>query len=312
MWTTARRWTCGIACCSPRGPTWPAYVQGLSAYVALAPDDTEFHDRLAVVKDKVDAPTPARKQSRLHRAEARPRAVSRNDLAAADPLLTRAAQARSDDAEAVGGLGLLRMREGRRDEAQQLFQRARATRARQSSRSGSGLAQTAQFWATLTRARQAAAAGRPDEAARLAREALAMNVSIPTPSWCSPTRLLAQKVGERRALAEGIAERPRSEPRDGAQHRDAVRQHRPRRTHRAAAGCRAKPLRARRRIARNSRRFARTILVAQAERLSQQGLRAGNRPLRSGAARSTGFAVDAFRARSHLPRSRPAATQPAR
>ncbi|MFM2464379.1 cellulose synthase subunit BcsC-related outer membrane protein [Paraburkholderia sp. RL17-368-BIF-A] len=170
----------------------PAYVQGLSAYVALAPDDTEFHDRLAVVKDKVDA------QRRLESnpdyiAQKRGLALlSRNDLAAADPLLTRAAQARSDDAEAVGGLGLLRMREGRQDEAQKLFQRA-AQLAPDNRAKWTGLARTAQFWATLTRARQAAAAGRPDEAARLAREALAMNVSNTDAKLVLADSLLAQK-----------------------------------------------------------------------------------------------------------------------
>ncbi|MCA3886332.1 MAG: cellulose biosynthesis protein, partial [Burkholderia sp.] len=105
----------------------PAYLDALHAYLALVPDDTEFRDRITALDQQRDA------QRRLERdpdyiAQQRGlQALSRGDLAAADPLLTRAARARADDADAVGGLGLLRLREGRHDEARALFTQA-ATR----------------------------------------------------------------------------------------------------------------------------------------------------------------------------------------
>ncbi|MBA5828071.1 hypothetical protein H3259_25865, partial [Escherichia coli] len=72
----------------------PAYLDALHAYLALVPDDTEFRDRITALDQQRDA------QRRLERdpdyiAQQRGlQALSRGDLAAADPLLTRAARAR--------------------------------------------------------------------------------------------------------------------------------------------------------------------------------------------------------------------------
>ncbi|WP_258402006.1 tetratricopeptide repeat protein, partial [Burkholderia multivorans] len=86
-------------------------------------------------------------------------ALARGDLAAAEPLLTRAVRARADDADAVGGLGLLRLREGRHDEARALFTRA-ASLATDQRGKWQSLARTAQFWGLLAQGRAAASAGR--------------------------------------------------------------------------------------------------------------------------------------------------------
>ncbi|MBR7990795.1 cellulose biosynthesis protein, partial [Burkholderia cenocepacia] len=70
----------------------PAYLDALHAYLALAPDDTEFRDRAAGLDQQRDA------QRRLERdpdyiAQQRGlQALARGDLAAADPLLARAAR----------------------------------------------------------------------------------------------------------------------------------------------------------------------------------------------------------------------------
>ncbi|RQR35208.1 MULTISPECIES: cellulose synthase subunit BcsC-related outer membrane protein [unclassified Burkholderia] len=151
----------------------PAYLDALQAYLARVPDDTEFRDRAAALDRQRDA------QRRLERdpdyiAQQRGlQALARGDLAGADPLLARAVQARSDDADAVGGLGLLRLREGRHDEARALFTRAAALSADQRGK-WQGLARTAQFWGRLAQGRAAASAGRPQDAERAARAALAM------------------------------------------------------------------------------------------------------------------------------------------
>jgi len=170
----------------------PAYLDALHAYLALAPDDTEFRDRAAGLDRQRDA------QRRLERdpdyiAQQRGlQALARGDLAAADPLLARAARARSDDADALGGLGLLRLREGRHDEARALFARA-ATRATDQRGKWQGLARTAQFWGLLAQGREAASAGRAQDAERAARAALAMQPDNPDAKLQLADALLAQR-----------------------------------------------------------------------------------------------------------------------
>nr|WP_249185068.1 cellulose synthase subunit BcsC-related outer membrane protein [Burkholderia cenocepacia] len=170
----------------------PAYLDALHAYLALAPDDTEFRDRAAGLDQQRDA------QRRLERdpdyiAQQRGlQALARGDLAAADPLLARAARARADDADALGGLGLLRLREGRHDEARALFARA-AARATDQRGKWQGLARTAQFWGLLAQGREAASAGRPRDAERAARAALAMQPDNPDAKLQLADALLAQR-----------------------------------------------------------------------------------------------------------------------
>ncbi|MBJ9925942.1 cellulose synthase subunit BcsC-related outer membrane protein [Burkholderia cenocepacia] len=170
----------------------PAYLDALHAYLALAPGDTEFRDRAAGLDQQRDA------QRRLERdpdyiAQQRGlQALARGDLAAADPLLARAARARPDDADALGGLGLLRLREGRHDEARALFARA-ATRATDQRGKWQGLARTAQFWGLLAQGREAASAGRQRDAERAARAALAMQPDNPDAKLQLADALLAQR-----------------------------------------------------------------------------------------------------------------------
>ncbi|WP_175881701.1 cellulose synthase subunit BcsC-related outer membrane protein [Burkholderia sp. BCC0044] len=170
----------------------PAYLDALHAYLALVPDDTEFVDRAAGLDRQRDA------QRRLERdpdyiAQQRGlQALARGDLAAADPLLARAARARADDADALGGLGLLRLREGRHDEARALFARA-AARATDQRGKWQGLARTAQFWGLLAQGREAASAGRPRDAERAARAALAMQPDNPDAKLQLADALLAQR-----------------------------------------------------------------------------------------------------------------------
>jgi len=170
----------------------PAYLDALHAYLALVPDDTEFRDRAATLDRQRDA------QRRLERdpdyiAQQRGlQALAHGDLAGADPLLARAAQARADDADALGGLGLLRLREGRHDEARALFTRA-AARSTDQRGKWQGLARTAQFWGVLAQGRAAASAGRPQDAERAARAALAMQPDSPDAKLQLVDALLAQR-----------------------------------------------------------------------------------------------------------------------
>ncbi|WP_322025054.1 cellulose synthase subunit BcsC-related outer membrane protein [Burkholderia sp. BCC1977] len=172
--------------------TDPAYLDALHAYLALVPDDTEFRDRVAALDRQRDA------QRRLERdpdylAQQRGlQALARGDLTGADPLLARAAQARAGDADALGGLGLLRLREGRHDEARALFTRAAALSTDQRGKWQS-LARTAQFWGMLAQGRAAASAGRPQDAERAARAALALQPDSPDAKLQLADALLAQR-----------------------------------------------------------------------------------------------------------------------
>ncbi|WP_082754467.1 cellulose synthase subunit BcsC-related outer membrane protein [Burkholderia savannae] len=151
----------------------PAYLDAMRAYLALAPDDAEFGDAAAAIERERDA------QRRLERdpdyvAQRRGlQALARGDDDAARPLLEQAARARPRDPEAIGGLGLLRLREGRHDEARVLFERAAAL-APDNRAKWESLAGTARFWGLLAQGRAAAAQGRTEDAERAARAALAM------------------------------------------------------------------------------------------------------------------------------------------
>ncbi|CAN0620016.1 cellulose synthase operon protein C [Burkholderia multivorans] len=172
--------------------TDPAYLDAMQAYLALEPDDTEFRGKVATMEQQRDA------QRRLERdpdyiAQQRGlQALARGDLAAAAPLMEQAARGRASDADAVGGLGLVRLREGRHDEARTLFARAAALAPDQRSKWDS-LSRTAQFWGTLARGRAAAAAGHPQDAEREARAALAMQPDSPDAKLQLADALLAQR-----------------------------------------------------------------------------------------------------------------------
>ncbi|WP_429257226.1 cellulose synthase subunit BcsC-related outer membrane protein [Paraburkholderia sp. GAS334] len=170
----------------------PAYLDALRAYLVLVPDDTEFKERVGVIEAQIEAQRKLERDPDYIAQQRGLQALARNDLAAAAPLLTRAAQARPDDAEAVGGLGVLRMREGRRDEARALFRRAAAL-APDNRGKWDSLARTAQFWGTLAEGRDAAAAGRPQDAGRAARAALAMEPGNADAKLLLADALLAQQ-----------------------------------------------------------------------------------------------------------------------
>ncbi|SAK60061.1 hypothetical protein AWB76_02834 [Caballeronia temeraria] len=150
-----------------------AYVQPLRAYLVLVPDDTEFKDRADLLDARIEAQRKLERDPGYIAQQRGLAALARGDLNAAAPLLARAAAARPDDAEAIGGLGLLRMREGNRDEARALFERA-ASLAPDNRAKWQSLARTARFWGTLAQGRDAANGGKPKDAERFAREALAI------------------------------------------------------------------------------------------------------------------------------------------
>ncbi|MDR5759242.1 cellulose synthase subunit BcsC-related outer membrane protein [Caballeronia sp. LZ035] len=168
-----------------------AYLPSLRAYLTLVPDDTEFKDRAALLDARVEAQRALERDPDYIAQQRGLMALTRGDLAAAAPLLARAAAARPNDADAVGGLGMLRMREGNRDEARALFERAASLGGDDRSKWQS-LARTALLWGTLAHGRDAAAAGRPADAERYARQALTLDPGNADASVLLADALLAQ------------------------------------------------------------------------------------------------------------------------
>lgn len=152
----------------------PAYLDAMHAYLALEPGDTEFKDRTATLDAQRQAQSKLEHDPDYIAEQQGLRALARSDLPRADARLARAAQARPNDAQAVGGLGLVRLHEGRDDEARALFQRAAALEPIERSK-WDGLARTALIWGTIAKGREAAKAGRAQEAQRDAQAALALD-----------------------------------------------------------------------------------------------------------------------------------------
>jgi len=97
-------------------------------------------------------------------------ALDAGDLSGAEALLQQSLKLRPDDGETLGALGLLRLKQGRNDEAVQAFDTAIA---REDAQGGAhqrwrDLALTARYWAGLQHARALRDAGDLEGAARLA------------------------------------------------------------------------------------------------------------------------------------------------
>lgn len=187
----------------------PVYLDAIRAYLALVPDDSEFRDKATAMESQRDAQQRLARDPNYIAQQRGLQALARGDLTAADVLLGQAARARATDADAVGGLGLLRLREGRHDEARAWFARAAALAPDQRGKWDS-LARTAQFWGALARGREAAAAGRPRDAEQAARAALAMQPGSPDATLQLADALLAQHDWARaEPLLRGLLAAPR-------------------------------------------------------------------------------------------------------
>lgn len=150
-----------------------AYYRWYERYLNEVPDDAAAREAFVALGRKVEA------QRRLeadpaYQAQKRGLVqLERGDLAEAETALEYAYQKRPDDAEAVGGLGMVRLRQGRHDEARELFARALRLDQEKYRDKWRSLVETAGFWGTIAAAREANARGLPGEAETLARRALA-------------------------------------------------------------------------------------------------------------------------------------------
>jgi len=156
----------------------PAYLDSQQAYLTAVPDDTEFRDLQAATRAALAARRKLEADPVWQAQQQGLKLLERGALAEAEPLLMNALPSRGNDPELLGGLGLLRMRQGRHIEARALFlEAARLDPAGRSS--WQSLARTALFWGTLSQGREAIAQGHPQQAEQAARSALSMQPDSP-------------------------------------------------------------------------------------------------------------------------------------
>ncbi|WP_454710776.1 cellulose synthase subunit BcsC-related outer membrane protein [Cupriavidus nantongensis] len=152
----------------------PAYYRWYEAYLQEVPDDDAARQTLAELGKHAGArqreqASPADQAYQARREGEKQ--LARGNVREAETALESANRKRRNEGETLGNLGLVRLRQGRHDEARALFTRAAAldTGNRGKWRSLQG---TATFWGTLARAREANAQGKPAQAEALARQAL--------------------------------------------------------------------------------------------------------------------------------------------
>jgi Tfp pilus assembly protein PilF len=170
----------------------PAYLKSLQAYLAVEPDDTEFGDLLKAtlaVRNKRQAleADPYWQAQREGLA-----LLDKGQTASAAPLLEKAMKKRGNDPELLGGMGILRMRQGRQAQAEELFRRA-AKLDKTKRRKWLDLAATAKFWNTVDLSSKAGDSGNQALAERYARAALSMQPSNAYAQTLLVDALIAQK-----------------------------------------------------------------------------------------------------------------------
>ena len=153
-------------------------LPALREYIAANPGETAVQERL-------DEVTQALAQERKVRTDPGLRA-RREAWAALDAGRDDEAEARlqeaiaryPNDGQIVGGLGLVRLRQGRHAEAIELFQRAQGL-DRASAAKWTRLTDTARYWGLVKQAQQAREAGQLDVAEARIREARALDPKEP-------------------------------------------------------------------------------------------------------------------------------------
>ena len=148
-------------------------LPAMKEYVADNPDDSTARERLDGVTKAVDErrrlladPAYLAKRDGLAALEA-------GQLDAAQSRLQDAIARRPDDAETLGALGIVRLRQARHADAHELFVKAGQLDAAGRAK-WEGLARTARYWDLLGQAGAARQSGQDEIAERLYREALAL------------------------------------------------------------------------------------------------------------------------------------------
>ncbi|MFV3383261.1 cellulose synthase subunit BcsC-related outer membrane protein [Pseudomonas sp. NY15354] len=150
------------------GTPRPAEVPLFEAYLKAYPDDEEIRDQL---KNGARAAQPAAFQQNANLTRGF-KALDSNDLATAEQAFQARLREQAQDADALGGLGIVRQRQGRLNDADALFKQAIS---RGNSNRWQSALQGNRYWVLLDEARQARDAGNPQDARERLQRAIAMN-----------------------------------------------------------------------------------------------------------------------------------------
>ena len=153
-------------------------LPALREYVAANPDDSAVSERLEEVTRIVAEERRQRADPGLRAKREGMAALEAGRNEEAEALLQEALSRYPRDADVVGGMGLVRLRQGRHDEAYELFERAARLDPKARDK-WQDLGRTSRFWGLLARARAARDAGKFDAAAALAREAQSLDPKEP-------------------------------------------------------------------------------------------------------------------------------------
>jgi Tfp pilus assembly protein PilF len=153
------------------GPPNPAQVPLFEAYLKTHPDDVEI--RAQMNKGKQQVATTASKEWQPPAEVARGlKALKEGDQATAEQAFQARLKTRPDDADALGGLGVIRQQQHRLAEAEKLL--SQATRQNDGSRWQVALNEV-RYWSALQQARDAQAKGQTAQAQVLVNQALRLN-----------------------------------------------------------------------------------------------------------------------------------------
>ncbi|WLG88751.1 cellulose biosynthesis protein BcsC [Pseudomonas cucumis] len=153
------------------GPPNPAQVPLFEAYLKTHPDDVEI--RAQMNKGKQQVATTASKEWQPPAEVARGlKALKEGDQATAEQAFQARLKTRPDDADALGGLGVIRQQQHRLVEAEKLL--GQATRQHGGSHWQVALNEV-RYWSALQQARDAQAKGQTAQAQVLVNQALRLN-----------------------------------------------------------------------------------------------------------------------------------------
>lgn len=153
------------------GPPNPAQVPLFEAYLKTHPDDVEI--RAQMNKGKQQPATTASKEWQPPAEVARGlKALKAGDQATAEQAFQARLKTQPDDADALGGLGVIRQQQQRLAEAEKLL--GQATRQRDGSRWQVALNEV-RYWSALQQARDAQTKSQTAQAQALVNQALRLN-----------------------------------------------------------------------------------------------------------------------------------------
>lgn len=151
-----------------------AYMPWFEDFARLQPDDKEINGMLKALQGAKVAQQRLLADPNYQTQQRGLRLLDKGQLADAESALFSALKARGDDPELLGGIGLLRLRQGQHSEAVRYFSQAKARAKEDDQGKWIDLITTARFWGALAAAEVAQAAGRFDAAEASIKQALAL------------------------------------------------------------------------------------------------------------------------------------------